>query len=271
MTRLNAFATKRPLLFVLAAIVAWMLLGGIFAGLTAGILQVDFMRDLAQSVGMLLATLCVVLIAGRLSWLRAAGIARPGRWIVWLLALIAGVWLVCAYLYGFFGEIRLDLAVLSRSAAARAVLPRQLVVGPVEEIMFRGIVLYVLARRWGGTAGGLLASLVVASLLFGSLHMLQAFAGASLTLAAITTLNSALSGFWWGALVLRGRSVWPAVLLHILSNSIVQIQALGTPGFEMTVSNTMTATLLELPLAVIAVIVLLRWPPRSVVLETPGA
>lgn len=50
----------------------------------------------------------------------------------------------------------------------------------IEEFAFRGVILYALIRAWGTTNNGILTSVVVSSLLFGVVHLLNLLAGDSL-------------------------------------------------------------------------------------------
>ena len=80
------------------------------------------------------------------------------------------------------------------------------VVAPVlEEVLLRGVVLGALARKIG-TWGAIVASAVVFSLLHLDLWSLLPFA---------------VLGIGLGWLAARGRSLWPAVLAHVLYNAAI--------------------------------------------------
>lgn len=61
--------------------------------------------------------------AGRLRVLHL-GIACFGGWRVWLMAIPLLVYMILAYLYGFFGNVPFDFGVFARSDAARRILVR---------------------------------------------------------------------------------------------------------------------------------------------------
>jgi membrane protease YdiL (CAAX protease family) len=145
-------------------------------------------------------------------------------------------------------------------------LLRSAVAGSAEEILFRGFLLYVLVRAWGGTRRGRLAAVSVPALIFGLTHTIQALGGNSAGATLMTMVSSVVSGLWWGALVLLGGSLWPAVVIHAAANASVQIVAASLGGFEAGLADNALATAAGLPLA-IGALGLLMWlgssSPRS--------
>jgi len=263
MDAIKIFAERRPLAFALSVLLVWFLVGAVLAVGSATLLQVPVVENVPQMIGTLGATFILLVIAGRMGWLRAVGIARFGNWRVWLVAIPMLVYMIVAYLYGFFGDVSFDLGVFVRSAAARMILLRDGVVGFVEETLFRGIILYALVRVWGKSKRGLMTSVVVQAALFGALHVLQIVAGSSLTTALLVMLNSFLSGIWWGALALCWRSLWPVILFHSLSNASVLVRGISSAPVEPAAAAYARATLLEIPLLALGIWLLLRTPPRS--------
>jgi membrane protease YdiL (CAAX protease family) len=266
--KLRRISDNRPLLFALLTTLAWVLAGGAFAGLGALVLGVPLGGTAPQVLGTVSATACLLAVAWRLGWMGPAGIASVGGWRAWLAGLVALAYLVVAYWYAFFGDISFDPAFLTRSEAARSVVWRQILVGAVEEILFRGVLLYVLVRVWGRTARGILASAFATAALFGVLHLLQVLAGSSLELALAVVLECVVSGIWWAAIALRWRSIWPVAAIHAISNMAVLIKALSIPGLALPVSGYVVASLLELPLVILGVWVLVRLAPRPVIPDT---
>jgi hypothetical protein len=172
--------------------------------------------------------------------------------------------LVIVYQLAFFRGIAIDLSNLWGSGGAQSILMRQAVVGVAEETLFRGFLLYALVRVWGDSRRGLLAALAVPALIFGLAHAPQVLAGDPMDDTLMTMLNCTVSGLWWGALVLVGGSLWPAVLLHAASNASFQITALGLGGIDATVADYAAATAAELPLVIAGFWLLLRKVPGSI-------
>lgn len=274
MRRAYRFAGDHPLTFALLTLLLWLIVTAAAVILISLLFSLPPTAYAVQSLGTLAATAMLLAIYWRFGWLRPAGIASPGSWRVWLYALAALVYLVLVYWFVFFGEIAFDPAVLSLSretlsGEAVAIVLRQTIVALVEEILFRGLVLYALVRVWGKSRRGLLASVLLSAFLFGALHLLQGTAGSSLDLALLVSLESFVSGIWWGAIVLIGISIWPAVVLHALSNLSVLIRLLALPGLALSGSGFILAALLQLPLIILFIWLLLRSFPRPDTPESP--
>jgi membrane protease YdiL (CAAX protease family) len=253
-------ATEHPLFFVIAVLLGWLAASLLAALVAAALFGTGLATNLAQSLGTLAATGLLLLLAWRLGWLRPAGISRLGGWRVWLLTLALLLYVCGAYHYAFFGTPLFDVGLLIRLPEARAILLRQLVVGLVEETLFRGVVLYALVRAWGTTRRGLFAAVVTPALLFGIPHILQLTTGRALAATLAVIVNGVVSGFWLGALVRRWGSLWPGVILHALSNMVASVGALALPNVLPPASATVLATLLEAPLVALAAWWLLRLP-----------
>ena len=263
MDAIKAFAGKKPLAFVLLTLLFWFLVSGLLAAASAAILGVPMIEAVPQMIGSLGATLVLLAIAGGMGWLPSIGIVSLGSWRLWLLTIPLLAYLIMVYLYGFFGDLSFDFGIFARSETARAILLRGGIVGFVEETLFRGIILYALVRAWGRSKRGLLLSVLVQAALFAIPHILQAMAGNSWTQVLMVVINSFVSGVWWGVLVLLGRSLWPVILLHGLSNLSVQVKSISSASIEPAMAAYGRATMLELPLALLAIWLLLRVPLGS--------
>jgi membrane protease YdiL (CAAX protease family) len=258
------FATAHPLPFVILATVAWMVVAGVAAFAAARILRTPFVGKMAQSVGMLAATGCLLWVMGRWGWLRAAGITVPGGRRLWLVTAGLAAYVVIAYQFGFFHGIALDTTLVWDSGEAQAILARQAVVGIAEEFLFRGLLVCALVRAWGDTRRGLLAAVTVPALVFGLLHILQASTGNPLDDTLMTMVNAFVGGVWCGALVLLGGSIWPAVLIHAMTNATAQIGGASLTGFDPAVMDYAWATAAEVPLVIASLWLLLRRAPGPV-------
>lgn len=260
---MKRLATKHPLIFVVVVLFGW-LAAGLLGALAAGaLLGTGLTSDLAQSLGTLAATALLLLLAWRLGWLPCLGLTRLGGRRIWLLTLAIVLYFYIAYRYAFFGTLATDVGLLIRLPDTYNAFLRQMVVGFVEETLFRGFLLYALVRVWGNTRRGLLAAATLPALLFGSLHILQLASGNELAGVLLTIVLAALSGIWMGALVLRGGSLWPAVIIHAWTNMVVNIGALAVPGYVPPTGAFVIAALLELPLVALGTWWLLRRPLPS--------
>ena len=179
--------------------------------------------------------------------------------------MIGFIYLLAAYSLAFYGNIIIsDITIIS--GAAQPVIFRQAIVGFVEEILSRGVILYVPLRVWGNSKRGLFLAVLVSALLFGSMHLLQAFAGRSVGMALIASLESTISGIWWGAFVILWGTIWPAAVIHAGSNAIVLINGTSYPGLVFSYPEY---SLLQLPLVILGLYWLLKTAPRQVIPEIP--
>jgi membrane protease YdiL (CAAX protease family) len=264
MKAIQRFAALHPLVFIILAALAWIVTGLAAAYLVAGALQASLADGLPQSLGTLAATVCLLLVMWRWGWLRAAGVTVLGSGRLWLLAAGLAVYVIVAYQLAFFGEITVDLSTLWDAGEAQAILSRQAVVGVVEETLFRGFLLYALVRVWGHTRRGLLAAVAAPAVIFGLSHIMQLLIGNPLEHSLMTMINAFFVGLWYGALVLLGGSLWPAVLVHAATNASVQLAAAGLPNFDPSVADLAVATAAEVPLVIAGLWLLLRNAPGSI-------
>ncbi|MGZ6388884.1 MAG: CPBP family intramembrane glutamic endopeptidase, partial [Ktedonobacterales bacterium] len=136
-------------------------------------------------------------------------------------------WFVVAPLVGY-GTIRLPA-----SAATLALYVGVcLLVGFVEEVYFRGLMLQALKPR------GLWLAAIVTSILFGATHALNVLGAASPLYTALQVGYAFALGLLFAALVLVTRLIWPVILAHFLTNLGAYLNsAAGGP-----ISTTVTAT-----------------------------
>jgi uncharacterized protein len=103
------------------------------------------------------------------------------------------------------------------------ILAITLMVGFVEEAIFRGLMLNALR------AHGLWKAAIVTSLLFGLTHAMNVLAGKSVAEDAAQIFYAVAIGFAFAALVLKKGILWPLVLAHFLIDFANFIQR---PGFS---------------------------------------
>jgi membrane protease YdiL (CAAX protease family) len=255
---LSHLADRRPLAFGLLALLTWVVLDALILGIATLLLKMPIANPFVQLVGTLSATGILVLIAYRLGWLHKIGLTNPGTWPTWALTLILAFYVALSGFYPYFGELTFDLRSLVSTPEARAILLQSFLVGIVEETVFRGILLYALVRVWGQTRRGLVASVVVQAALFGALHALQVLFGAAPSAALANVLDTFVFGLGLGALVLSVRSLWPAVVLHTVSNSFVLIKGLSSQWIDPVFLGYLGEALFQLPLALLGLWMMLK-------------
>ena len=251
--KILAFASNRPVGFVLVLTIVWVVLFLVFMGVASTIFQKPYGDAMTVSISRLAVTACVLLLAWRLDWLKPSGISSVGDWQIWLLALGGLVYVARTSLYSFYGSVAFDFSSLLRLPDARTAVTTHFLAGLSEEILFRGLVLYTLIRIWGNTTRGIFGSVLLASALFALVHLTQVFTyGTSLSSALLLVLQTFVVSIWWGALVVMGGSIWPAVILHFVVNAVVAVQGLRTPMVEPEILAYRQLLWFSLPLGVLA-------------------
>lgn len=246
MNKLKAFAVNHPLGFSFVVLVLLFVLMGGPAALAAGLLDYDMTDVEPQVMGQIVATIGFLLLLWRFGWLAPAGISRLGSRRLWLITLLILLYTGVSALMAFFGTLNVDL---SLNVSMAPVLIHTTMAGVMEEILFRGLMLYALVLSWGNSRRGLLSAVVLSAFLFGALHFVNLAAGPA-NMTTLQVLEAFVSALLYGALVLVGGSVWPAVLLHSGINLLVNVAVLNTPEFNLTPAQYLTLVLLDIPPAV---------------------
>jgi len=236
---------RHPVVFALLSTLALLLLY-IVAGIVARVASTGAVsHQVTEASARLGAAALVVWVIHRLGRTRESGVATLGSAWVWLLAAVAAVYRVFAHSYAFFGDLGLTFQSVPLSGAvalngsAAAVL---------EELAFRGAVLSVLLWCWAKLPGGVMRSVWLTAIVFGASHIVRLAMGQAALTVGLLMLDSTLAGVFYAALVLRGRSVWPAVAVHLALNAHIGARAVAVPGFEETVGAWVIILLSGLPL-----------------------
>ncbi len=267
---MKAFATNHPVTLVFILIIAWFVSLVVFTSVASSALRVPYGGTISGTIGRLAVTACVLFLLWRLGWLEPSGVSRPGSRTVWLLALGGMIYFAGASLYSFYGRAGFDFSSLTRFPESFPIVTASLAAGLSEEILFRGLALYALVRVWGNSTRGIIRSVVFTSLLFAVLHMTQVFThGASLPSVLLLTLQTCIISVWWGALVVLGGSIWPAVMLHFVVNAAVSLQGLTVPMVEPDILAYRLISWFSIPLGALGIWFLTRARHRHVVPEAP--
>jgi membrane protease YdiL (CAAX protease family) len=102
-------------------------------------------------------------------------------------------------------------------------------VGFFEEIVFRGILLILLLKKFKNHPNKVLLSIVISSVIFGLSHIVNLFYGLSLGDTMLQIMYSFLVGMLWAIMFLRTGNLWLTMLLHATFNFFGQVMFyLGT-------------------------------------------
>jgi membrane protease YdiL (CAAX protease family) len=256
MNTLKSFAMNQPLLFVFSLTIIGFVLLLFISGIVYTQLHKPY-SDIVLSLTRLGISACLLFFLWRSEWLKNAGINSIGSWQVWLLAVMGLIYFASAALYAFYGKVAFDFSNLINLPDARAAFIRQLIAVIYEEILFRGVVLFVLFNAWGKNKQGAIGSVVLTAVLFALPHFVSVFMGTSQQATIYLIVEGCIIAIWWGALVIWGGSLWPAVLLHFVVNAVVEIQGLSVSMLTPDVIPYRQLFLFSIPLGVIGVGLLL--------------
>lgn len=251
------FSQRKPLIFVLILLVAWMILVSVIAILFGNLLSKPIDDPKIQAVGTMLATLLLLLAAYRIGWFNRIGVTYFGSISSWIATLVLIVYVIYAGFYAFFGELSFQFGSLLGKEAG-PILLQGLRVGFVEEVVFRGIILYSLISVWGNKNQGIVMANLIQAVLFALPHAFQVFAGVTPTSVLSNVLATLIFGLWSGTLVIAVDSLWPAILIHAVSNSFTLIKGLSSTWITPYYLGYLRGALLELPLVLLGLWIVLK-------------
>lgn len=269
MSRLKAFALETPLVFSLLAI----LLGSLLTEIPLQALfrpyvgvQAAYYLTIILEQGMV-GGLFFLLLA-RFGWLSTAGFTSPRQW--------RALWLGWPLL--LFAVINVEAGIvidISKPMLITLHLLTALSTGWVEEVLFRGMVATTLLQKWGQSRTGIYLAVLVSSILFGAVHLLNFIQGRKPLLNTAAQITFAIFfGVMFSACLLRNRSIWPVILLHAAVDWAGTLREVAVGGGlrlnvpPMSIDSAMLSILLTLPLCLYGLYILRKVEPASLKLET---
>jgi uncharacterized protein len=198
----------RRLPLALATLVAWMLVsvgvGALLRGAPAASLA-DVVEAISTGIGWSLCAAIAVLALASFIWrwndLKFVAPDPLGSIkLLWLPALSLLPFAVLASVIG-----------LPPTSAMVYLAVNTALIGLSEEWMFRGILFQALRTRFR-----LWPAIIVSSVLFGAIHVLNAFVTGDLLLACLQAVAASMSGVLFVAILIRTGSIWPAIVYHAL-------------------------------------------------------
>jgi len=185
------------------------------------------------------------------SWLFGTGFTRLGQVQTWLLLILPLVYAIAVTVYAMTGSLDINN---SNPGLTGIVALFILAAAFLEEVAFRGLILHAFVRLWGETNRGLIKSVLVAALFFGAYHISNILGG-TLPDAVLQGVANVSMGIFLGALVLQGRSIYPAVFFHGFWNlgSYLNLTSSTTWG---TPTSWLWLSVLYLPLAFFGLVLL---------------
>jgi len=248
MNKFNNFAVSYPIVFGFIVIVLFALLSTLVWPITQ-IYPYPEGHEIGTALSKLAITACFMFLLWRFGWIKVAGFTSLGHKQVWFQAIPMMVYNAVFAVYAFTSSINFGLPSFD---VTLAVIFFTFTTSLLEETMYRGLVLTAMVRAWGSTRKGLVAAAIVSGLFWASLHLSNLIVR-PFPLVALQVLGMAIPGFAYAAIVLSGRSIWPAIVFHWAVNLTVSLQAVQNPNFEETLPAWLIFNLVVLPMAVIGV------------------
>jgi membrane protease YdiL (CAAX protease family) len=139
--------------------------------------------------------------------------------------------------------------------------------GFFEEILCRSFVTTFLIQRWGSSKTGIYRAVIISSILFGAVHIINFLMGRYSILAAGTeAIYAVFLGVFFSACMLRNHSIWPVIIMHSIVNACGSLSEIAVGGsfgqyFEPSPADAISNLLLLLPLLIYGFFILRKVRP----------
>jgi membrane protease YdiL (CAAX protease family) len=265
MNRIKRLATESPIIFGLGVtfisiilVIISSVLGAVWPGEPYG-------QYIGGTIGRLASIAILLAALARLGWLRQAGVTRPGRGPTWLISLLLLAYVIAVSTYAMRGNFDFSF---SDPALLSLVTLFLLTHAFLEEVVFRGLVMVAFVRVWGSTTPGLVKSVLVSSLVFAGMHIVNVLSGNPLPIVLLQSVGAFFLGILFAALVLSGKSIYPATFLHGLANLAGYLLLSANPSAGTAPSAWLLQSTLLFPLAILGVYILRGISPSPVIPDT---
>jgi membrane protease YdiL (CAAX protease family) len=259
MNKLKSFLANRPVLSAIIITLVWFVVIMLFTGMATSLLRKDFGDPVTTFIGHLAGITFALMFLWRLGWSKSAGVAQWGKYQVWLISFAGTLYFALASLYSLYGNLRFNITNLTDFSSSGNLIIASVANCMSEEILFRGIFLYILIRKWADTRKGLFRSVIVSSGFFALFHLLHvAFYGQSLTSNLLLVFEAFIISTWWAAMVLKGGSIWPAFLAHFVVNTVVALQVISQNLDQSDFQIYLKLLLFSLPLGLLGIWMILK-------------
>jgi membrane protease YdiL (CAAX protease family) len=267
MNRIKRLATESPLAFGFGATFVFILLTIIAAIVASAFWPGDTPEwYIGSTVARLVEIFILLAPLSLLGWLNSAGFTRLGSRQTWLIVLLALAYAIPTTAYAMTGNVDFSFSDPMTAVAAAVFIMGHAF---LEEAAFRGLILHAFARSWGKTSSGLIKSVLFSSLLFGGYHLIYII-GEPPAVVLLRVVTGFSLGIFFAALVLSGRSIYPAAFGHGIINLAAYLN-LSANNAEGTPSGWLWVSLLIIPLALLGLTILRGVRQRPVVFDAAQA
>ena len=264
--KLRTIAERYPLIFAIVV----MIIGTVLTEIHAENWLKNYMdyQSACYLTGIVeqgLVSIFLVILLAKLGLLEMAGFTKPSQWKqLWLIWPIFVLSVLNGGTSPFDGTLTIDT---TRPLVIVLFVLLFLSVGFVEEILFRGVMMTLLVNKWGNSRKGIYLAVIVSSLLFGLLHILNLIMGRYTLIAALTQTGYALFfGVFFGACMLRNNSIWPVIFAHALFDACgafneISIGNVFTRNHTTDPKNALISLAITVPLLIYGLIILRKVKP----------
>jgi membrane protease YdiL (CAAX protease family) len=250
MKNIKSILFRHPVASVIILVISWFVLMMLFAGIASGLLKKGFGDLIVLSIGHLAGIVYVLLLLWRLGWLEVSGTARSGTYQTWLIAIGGTLYFALASLYSLFGKLSFDFVSLFDLSRSGGIIASGLANCANEEMLFRGIALYILIQNCGNSKKGIVGSVILISLFFALFHSIWALSSGFSLALVLYLVETLVIAIWWAALVLKGGSIWPAFFAHFIINALVSVQGISHQIIQPELNAYLFLLLFSIPLGI---------------------
>ena len=100
----------------------------------------------------------------------------------------------------------------------------------IEELIARCLALLAMLTAWGENRSGLLKAVLYLSILFAASHLFNVI-NTPPGLVVFQVILAVIPGMLYASLFLATRSLWPPILLHWVTNALVNAKIADIPGY----------------------------------------
>jgi membrane protease YdiL (CAAX protease family) len=265
MAKLKNFAEKRPFLFGLVLVFIYALLGTLTFPVHYLFPESELGQVFGDALGKFIIFLLFLWMTWRFGWIKASGFTSSGTVKMWGIVVIILFYKTAVELYAFTGSFSLPISDVPLSIAT---LLLSLCTGLVEETIFRVLALVAMVSAWGDTKNGLIKAIILSSTFFGIIHMFNILVRPA-GVVLFQALVAILPGIWYASFILTHKSVWPAIIVHGLTNAVVNIKLIGYEGYQESITMWVIFAAALIPLMVYSAYLIRELPvPYELVDQT---
>jgi len=215
MKRIEQLASQSPITFgfmITFVFILMLIISAILGNLWHG--QESYGQP-GAILGRGISTIVMLMLLSYLGWMKSAGFTNPGHVSVWVITTLLLIYSILASSYAFKGGFDANFPITEIPILVTTFIA---VAAFMEEVVFRGLILRTFIYMWGMKRASTIKAVMISSLLFSSIHLLDSLSGRPLTGVFLQSLDAFLMGIVLASLVLIGKSLYPAVLLHFALN-----------------------------------------------------